>query len=70
MGRRVLYHREAKPGVCQRIDGKYRVAPLKAGDLPEVYGLDRLSFGGDRSALIEALLRRQGGSWPVMLRDG
>ncbi len=62
VGRRVLYHREAKPGVRPVIYGKYRVAPLKASDLPEVYGLDRLSFGGDRSALIEALLRRQGGS--------
>jgi GNAT superfamily N-acetyltransferase len=59
-----------KPGVRPGIDGEYRVAPLKASDLPEVYGLDRRSFGGDRSARIEALLRRQGGSGPAMRRDG
>jgi ribosomal protein S18 acetylase RimI-like enzyme len=70
VGRRVLYHREVRSGVRPGIDGEYKVAPLKASDLPEVYGLDRRSFGGDRSARIEALLRRQGGSGPAMRRDG
>lgn len=35
----------------------YRISTLTMGDLPEVYGLDRWSFGGDRSALILAAIR-------------
>ena len=34
-----------------------RVTPLLFGDLPELYGVDRWSFGGDRSALIRAILK-------------
>ena len=40
-----------------REDGAYRVSTLTIGDLPEVYGVDRWSFGGDRSALILAAIR-------------
>ena len=40
-----------------REDGAYRVSTLTIGDLPEVYGVDRWSFGGDRSALIFAAIR-------------
>lgn len=35
----------------------YRVGALAMGDLPEVYGLDLWTHGGDRSALIFATLR-------------
>jgi ribosomal protein S18 acetylase RimI-like enzyme len=45
-----------------------KVAPLLFGDLPELYGVDRWSFGGDRSALILATLRRHPG-WGLVARD-
>jgi GNAT superfamily N-acetyltransferase len=35
----------------------HRVEALSFGDLPELYGVDRWSYGGDRSALIFATLR-------------
>ena len=38
-------------------EGGLRLAPLVLGDLPELYGVDRWSFGADRSALIRATLR-------------
>ncbi len=38
-------------------DDGWRVSPLVVGDLPELYGLDRCSFGADRSALILAALK-------------
>ena len=45
------------------------IAPLLFGDLPELYGVDRWSFGGDRSALILATLKRHPG-WGLIARDG
>ena len=45
-----------------------KVAPLLFGDLPELYGVDRWSFGGDRSALILATLKRHPG-WGLIARD-
>lgn len=45
-----------------------RVAPLLFGDLPELYGVDRWSFGGNRSALIRATLNLHPG-WGLISRD-
>ncbi len=45
-----------------------KVASLLFGDLPELYGIDRWSFGGDRSALILAILKRHPG-WGLVARD-
>jgi GNAT superfamily N-acetyltransferase len=42
--------------VWEEADG-HRVETLSFGDLPELYGVDRWSYGGDRSALILATLR-------------
>jgi Acetyltransferase (GNAT) domain len=47
-------------GVC--------VTPLLFGDLPELYGVDRWAFGGDRSALIRATLNLHPG-WVLIARD-
>jgi GNAT superfamily N-acetyltransferase len=48
---------EAAPRrVWEEVDG-HRVETLSFGDLAELYGLDRWSYGGDRSALIFATLR-------------
>jgi Acetyltransferase (GNAT) domain len=45
-----------------------RVAPLLFGDLPELYGVDRWSFGRDRSAPIRATLKLHPG-WGLVARD-
>jgi ribosomal protein S18 acetylase RimI-like enzyme len=45
-----------------------RVTSLLFGDLPELYGVDRWSFGGDRSALILATLKLHPG-WGLVARD-
>ena len=45
-----------------------RVAPLLSRDLPELYGVDYWSFGGDRSALIRATLELHPG-WVLVPRD-
>ena len=45
-----------------------KVAPLLFGDLPELYGIDRWSFGEDLSALILATLKRHPG-WRLVARD-
>ena len=45
-----------REGGGEAADG-HRVGTLSFGDLPEVYGLDRWSYGADRSALIFATLR-------------
>ncbi len=45
-----------------------RVTPLLVSDLPELYGVDRWSFGGDRSALIRATLHLHPG-WGLIARD-
>jgi ribosomal protein S18 acetylase RimI-like enzyme len=46
----------ARAGGGEEVDG-HRVRTLSFGDLPELYGLDRWSYGADRSALIFATLR-------------
>jgi ribosomal protein S18 acetylase RimI-like enzyme len=45
-----------REGGGEEADG-YWVGTLSFGDLPELYGLDRWSYGADRSALIFATLR-------------
>ena len=45
-----------RPRVPEQVDG-HRVETLKFGDLPELYGVDRWSYGADRSALLFATLR-------------
>jgi hypothetical protein len=61
IARRTVYRlNDASDGYGARTqrDGRgYRVSTLTMGDLPEVYGLDRWSFGGDRSAIILAAIR-------------
>jgi len=47
---------EASREVREEGDG-HRIGTLSFGDLPELYGLDLWSYGGDRSALILATLR-------------
>lgn len=47
----------------------YEVSTLTMGDLPEVYGLDRWSFGGDRSAIMLAAIRLHPGRG-LVARDG
>jgi ribosomal protein S18 acetylase RimI-like enzyme len=42
--------------VAEQVDG-HRVEPLTFRDLPELYGVDRWSYGADRSALLFATLR-------------
>lgn len=46
----------------------HRVSTLLFGDLPELYGVDRWSYGADRSALILATLRLHPG-WGLVARD-
>jgi len=58
VGRRILYRRGAKLERLLAVDEKYRVVPFQARDLPELYVADRWSFGGDRSALLAAILAR------------
>ncbi len=60
---------EARRGVRapRRTDG-HRVSTLVFGDLPELYGVDRWSYGADRSALILATLRLHPG-WGLVARD-
>jgi ribosomal protein S18 acetylase RimI-like enzyme len=56
---RTVYRLEGGPGKLRtrkEADG-HRVEALSFGDLPELYGVDRWSYGGDRSALIFATLR-------------
>jgi ribosomal protein S18 acetylase RimI-like enzyme len=62
VGRRVLYHREAGARALPAVDRAYTIAPVRPGDLPELYGIDRRSFGGDRSTLLRAILRRHEGA--------
>lgn len=45
-----------------------RVSTLLFGDLPELYGVDRWSYGADRSALILATLKLHPG-WGLASRD-
>jgi GNAT superfamily N-acetyltransferase len=47
---------EAPRRAWEEADG-HRVETLSFGDLPELYGVDHWSYGGDRSPLISATLR-------------
>ncbi|MDN5697070.1 MAG: GNAT family N-acetyltransferase [Rubrobacter sp.] len=69
--RRTVYRMEEATTAARgaREGGGYRVSTLTIGDLPEVYGLDRWSFGGDRSALILAAIRLHPGRG-LVARDG
>ena len=56
---RTVYRLEETPQnlrAREKADGHW-VETLSFGDLPELYGVDRWSYGGDRSALISATLR-------------
>jgi GNAT superfamily N-acetyltransferase len=55
---RTVYHleEEAPRRAWEEADG-HRVETLSFGDLPELYGVDHWSYGGDRSSLISATLR-------------
>jgi GNAT superfamily N-acetyltransferase len=56
---RTVYRLEEGPWrlrVPGQVDG-HRVETLTFGDLPELYGVDRWSYGADRSALLFATLR-------------
>ena len=69
VSRRTVYRLEG--GTPRRVrirDDGWRVSPLVVGDLPELYGVDRWSFGADRSALILATLRLHPG-WGLVARD-
>ena len=50
-----------------QVDG-HRVETLTFGDLPELYGVDRWSYGADRSALLFATLRLHPGRG-LLVRD-
>jgi hypothetical protein len=59
---RTVYRLDEAPRGGGKEKGKekgdgHRVETLSFGDLPELYGLDRWSYGADRSALIFATLR-------------
>ena len=62
VGRRVLYRLEAKPRALYPPGRRHRVVPLTPGDLAELYDVDRRSYGGDRSALLGAIVERRHGS--------
>lgn len=67
--RRTAYRLE-EAGTRRRVGSRgYEVSTLTMGDLPEVYGLDRWSFGGDRSAIVLAAIRLHPGSG-LVARDG
>ena len=53
---RTVYRLEEAPGRAREEADGHRVGTLSFGDLPELYGVDRWSYGGDRSALICATL--------------
>jgi ribosomal protein S18 acetylase RimI-like enzyme len=53
--------------VPDQVDG-HRVETLTFGDLPELYGVDRWSYGADRSALLFATLRLHPGRG-LIVRD-
>ncbi len=56
---RTVYRLEEAPKTTRLRDGAdgHRVETLLLGDLPELCGVDRWSYGADRSALILAILR-------------
>lgn len=66
--RRIVYRLEGDDREVRFWDYGWRVSPLVAGDLPELYGVDHWSFGGDRSALILATLKMHPGGG-LVVRD-
>ena len=62
VGRRVLYRLEAKPRALYPPGREHRVLPLTPGYLAELYDVDRRSYGGDRSALLAAIVEGRHGS--------
>jgi GNAT superfamily N-acetyltransferase len=67
---RTVYRLEEGPSrfrVPDRVYG-HRVETLTFGDLPELYGVDRWSYGADRSALLFATLRLHPGR-SLVVRD-
>ena len=65
-GGRAAGTRGERPGAYGAVG--LHVAPLLLGDLPELYGVDRWSYGADRSVLIAATLREYPG-WGLVARD-
>ena len=67
---RTVYRLEEAPrrGFQKKQYGGHRVETMLLGDLPEVYGVDRWSYGADRSALIFATLRLHPGGG-IVARD-
>ncbi|QYJ16167.1 hypothetical protein Rxycam_01998 [Rubrobacter xylanophilus DSM 9941] len=60
--RRTVYRREGgEAAPLAREPRGYRIRALLMGDLPELYGVDYWSYGGDRSHIIFAILRRHPG---------
>jgi hypothetical protein len=67
---RTVYRLEEGPWrlrIPDQVDG-HRVETLTFGDLPELYGVDRWSYGADRSALLFATLRLHPGRG-LVVRD-
>jgi GNAT superfamily N-acetyltransferase len=67
---RTIYRLEEGPWrlrITDQVDG-HRVETLTFGDLPELYGVDRWSYGADRSALLFATLRLHPGRG-LIVRD-
>ena len=61
VGRRVLYRLKTKPRAFSQPGQKHMVVPLTPGDLTDLYEADRRSFGGERSALVAAIVERHPG---------
>jgi GNAT superfamily N-acetyltransferase len=65
---RTIYRLEEAPHKAREEADGHRVETLSFGDLPELYGVDRWSYGADRSALIFATLRLHPGR-SLLARD-
>ena len=65
---RTVYRLEEAPRSVQARGDGHRVETLLLGDLPELCGVDRWSYGADRSALILAILRLHPGGG-LVVRD-
>lgn len=68
VSRRAVYRLEGAGRRLRVQDDGWCISPLVVGDLPELYGVDRWSFGADRSALIFATLKLHSG-WGFVARD-
>ncbi len=65
---RTVYRLEEAPRGLPAREQARGVSTLLFGDLPELYGADRWSYGADRSALILAILKLHPG-WGLVARD-